>query len=94
MEVDIRGLIEKDIDSLIESATIDRLVVWFKEMFPIGSLEDSLFGFIVGAVFARFLGLLEERGRKPTNAEVKEFMELIERRAMEIKGKIKLALNK
>ena len=95
METELRGLIEKEIDSLIVPETLEKLVVWFQTMFPIKSMEDSLFGFIVGTIFSRFLTITAVGTQGlPNDAQVKEFMELIERRTMEIRGKIKLAISK
>lgn len=95
METELRGLIEQEIDQLIIPETLERLVVWFKAMFPIKSMEDGLFGFVVGAVFSRFLTIAAVGTQGlPNDVQIKEFMELIERRTMEIRGKIKLAINK
>jgi hypothetical protein len=59
------------------------------------STEDSLFGLIVGAMVGRFLTIVAiTKQRLPKDDELKEFMQLIERRTMEIRSKIRLAMSK
>jgi hypothetical protein len=95
MEVTLRGFVEKEIDSLIVPEILEKLVMWFQTTYPIKSTEDSLFGFIVGAIFGRFATIIAiTYHRFPNDGEFKEFMELLERRTMEIKSKIKLAMSK
>jgi hypothetical protein len=95
METNFRGILEKEIDSLIQPETLEGLVIVFKALFPISSMQDSLFGFVVGAIYSRFLSIMQLVYRRQANdAELKEFVELIERRTLEIKGKIRLAMGK
>lgn len=89
METTIRGMLEKEIDTLITPKTLGSLFVAFQR-FPIKSMEDSLFGFVVGFIYCRFLVIKAS----PTEEEMKELMEMIERRTMEIKGKIKLVMGR
>jgi hypothetical protein len=95
MESTLRGLVEKDIDSLLVPEVLEKVIIWFRKSYPLRSAKDSLFGFIVGTMFGRFstITALAEK-RQPNDAELKEFLELIERRTLEIKSKIKLVLNK
>ena len=93
MEITLRGMLEKEIDS-ITSEVLETVLV-FKEFFPMKSLEDFLLGFILGMLYLRMTTIIQlGYHRLPNEAEVKEFLNLIERRTMEIKGKIKLAMSK
>lgn len=95
METTVRGLLEKEIDELITPITLEKLIMMFQKIFPTKSMEDCLFGFIVGAIFTRALTIITiGENRELNNAETKELVELLERRTMEIKGKIKLTLGK
>jgi hypothetical protein len=62
--------------------------------FPIKSMEDVVFGFVVGSVVVDFSYLITMMERQPTLDEMKEFWQIIDRRALEIRGKIKVALGK
>jgi hypothetical protein len=93
METTLRAILEKDIDSLIPEVLEKGLV--FKEVFPIKSLEDFLLGYILGMLSQKMMMIIQFGHQRPPNdAEMKEFLGLIERRTMEIKGKIKLAMSK
>ena len=95
MEVTLRGLLEKEIDSLTEPETLTNVIEMFKVLFPTKSMEDALFGFVVGAIYARFLSIVQIANRRiPSEDETKEYIEMIERRTMQIKGTIKLATGK
>jgi hypothetical protein len=89
----IRGLLEKELDSV----TPESVEMWtsFKKLLPLASLEDFIFGFILGGLYFRFYTVIKiAYQREPDNIENNRFLDIIERRTMEIKGKIKLAINK
>lgn len=95
MEVTLRGTLEKEIDALIKPETLAGLIELFKVLFPTKSMDDALFGFVVGAIYSRFLSIVQMVSRRePSEDETKECIEMIERRTFEIKGNIKLALGK
>ena len=85
METTIRGILEKEIESMTHPDILGELVQKLPETFPTKSLEDCLFGFIVGVIFGRFVSLTKA---KATAGGAEEFWDLLERRAMEIRGKI------
>lgn len=96
MEIAIRGILEKHIDSLAQPERLEGLAIIF-ESFQVKSIEDCLFGFVVGSAFLQFATLIGSMGSQPrqaTDDEMKEFWEIIMRRTLEIKGKIKLALSR
>ena len=95
MERTLRGMLEQELDSLIKLETLEKTNQWFGLLTPMHTKEDALFGFVVGALFSRFLSIMEmEYRREPNDNELKEFFEIIERRTIDIKSQIKLALSK
>jgi len=93
METTIRGIIEKHIDRMTQPKNLEIVAMSF-ERFPIKSMEDCLFGFVVGSAVYQYSFLTESVGKPLTEDEATEFWDIIERRTMEIRGKIKLALGK
>ena len=93
MEATLRGMVEKDIDSM--TPEVLETVLVFKNVFPMKSLEDFLLGFILGMLYVRMTTIIQlGYHRPPSDSELKDFLDLIERRTLEIKGKIKLAMSK
>jgi len=93
LDVLIRGLLEKELDSLTPE-TMEKLTP-FKELLLLASLEDFIFGFILGSLNLRFHTIIQTAyQREPNRIEINRFLDIIERRTMEIKGKIKLAINR
>jgi hypothetical protein len=93
VDVLIRGLLEKELDSV----TPETMEKWtsFNELLPLTSLEDFIFGFILGSLYLRFHTVIEAaHQREPNDIENGRFLDVIERRTMEIRGKIKLAINR
>ena len=94
MESEVRGRLEKELDRLLKPAVID-MVVKISENLPLKSVEDFCFGYIVGDII---VGTFEESrvryGRDASMEEMDEALNLIYRRAIEIKGAIKLAMGK
>jgi hypothetical protein len=94
METALRGLIEQEIDQLLAPEALDGLVLMFQQVYE-KSNEDTLFGFIIGSMLGRFLTIVAvAHNRLANDSEIKEFLTLTEKRTMEIRGKIKLAMNK
>ncbi len=94
MESEVRGRLEKELDRLLKPEVID-MVVKISENLPLKSAEDFCFGYIVGDIV---VGAFEESrvryGRDVNLEEMDEALNLIYRRAIEIKGAIKLAMGK
>lgn len=94
MESEVRGRLEKELDRLLKPEVID-MVVKISKNLPLKSVEDFCFGYIVGDIV---VGAFEESrvryGRDVNLEEMDEALNLIYRRAIEIKGAIKLAMGK
>jgi hypothetical protein len=94
MESEVRGRLEKELDRLLKPEVID-MVVKISENIPVKSVEDFCFGYIVGDIV---VGAFEESrvryGRDVSMEEMDEALNLIYRRALEVKGAIKLAMGK
>jgi len=94
MESEVRGRLEKELDRLLKPEVID-MIVRISENLPLNSVEDFCFGYIVGDIV---VGTFEESrvryGRDVNPEEMDEALNLIYRRAIEIKGAIKLATGK
>jgi hypothetical protein len=94
MESEVRGRLEKELDRLLKPEVID-MVVKISENIPVKSVEDFCFGYIVGDIV---VGAFEESrvryGRDVSMEEMNEALNLIYRRALEVKGAIKLAMGK
>jgi len=93
METTIRGIIEQYIDRIIQLESLEQLIIGFQR-FPIKSMENCLFGYVVGSAVVEYSYLITMIGRQPSIDKMKEFWDIIDRRTMEIRGKIKLALGK
>ena len=94
MESEIRGRLEKELDRLLKPDVINMIIKISKDL-PLGSVEDFCFGYIVGDIV---VGAFEEsrvrHGRDVNLEEMDEALNLIYRRAIEIKGAITLAMGK
>jgi hypothetical protein len=94
MESEVRGRLEKELDRLLKPDVID-MVVKIAQNLPLKSVEDFCFGYVVGDIV---VGAFEESrvryGRDVNLEEMDEALNLIYRRAIEIKGAIKLATGK
>ncbi len=94
MESEVRGRLEKELDRLLKPDVIE-MVVKIAQNLPLKSVEDFCFGYIVGDIV---VGAYEESrvryGRDVNLEEMDEALNLIYRRAIEIKGAIKLATGK
>lgn len=94
MESEVRGRLEKELDRLLKPEVISTIVK-ISENVPLKSVEDFCFGYIVGDIV---VGTFEETrvryGRDANPEEMDEALNLIYRRAIEIKGAIKLAMGR
>lgn len=98
MDALLRGSIERFLDQILEKERIlaSALAMFEKRFAPIAKqAEDTLFGYVVGRTtqFA-FDSIQIYYQRKPTDAEFLEIGKMLERRAMEIKSKIRLIANR
>ena len=95
METTIRGILEKEIESITNPDNLRSMSIRFQNLLT-KSVEDSLFGYVVGFLLGRFMSLIyiKIRTESVADAETREFWEMIEKRTMYIKGRIKLALGK
>lgn len=50
MEVTLRGMLEKEIESFTSPEVLRDMILRFQERFPMKSMEDCLFGFTVGSI--------------------------------------------
>jgi hypothetical protein len=90
MEPKLRGVIEKMLDQMLTSEHLEDMSEVYELYKPfVKSKEDTMFGDIVGSMTERFISfIMDFDRRKPTDAEMKEFLDIIDRRAQEIKSKI------
>jgi len=96
MESEVRGRLEKELDRLLKPEVID-MIVKISENLPLKSVEDFCFGYIVGDIVVGVFDFEESRvryGRDVNLEEMDEALNLVYRRAIEIKGAIKLAMGK
>lgn len=85
---------EKEIDNMVSLDSIDKWIA-YSEFFPLNTVEDFCFGVIVGFILTASMAIARTLyGRDATEEEMKEVMNIIERRTMEIRGNIKLATSK
>lgn len=94
MESVFRGQLEKELDRVLKPEVINTVMQISKDL-PLKSAEDFCFGYIVGDIIAGTFAEARTRyGRDTTAEEMDEALNIIYRRALEIKGAIKLAMNR
>ena len=93
MEALLRGIIEKCIEQALKPEQMEASIMIFREFTPIiESKEDAMFGFVVGRMVEGFMSIMHTSyKRKATTEEWNEFCEMLNRRAEEIKEKVRLA---
>jgi hypothetical protein len=95
MEATIRGAIEEEIEYITRQDILEGNAKAFQKDFPMKSVEDLLFGFILGHLLTSYANLIRIAFRREvTHDEIEKLWELLKKRTMEIRGKIKLALSK
>lgn len=98
MDSIMRGTTERFIDSLLENEwLLENVKTLFEKglEYPREKVEDAMFGYFVGRII-QFIDTTFQRNyeRPPNEPELLEFGQLIVRRAMEIKSKVKITVNK
>lgn len=85
----LRGLVEKIMDKMLSENSISKSRLMFDSMKPvIKNSDDAIFGFIYGHVFGKLDAIYVNLNRQPTKEEVKEVVDAIKKRTMEIKSRI------
>jgi len=93
----LRGSIEHHIDVILGEKVLDNALEMFRKgLAPsVKDIEDALFGYVIGRTLEfSFAAVQVYYRRNPTDEEFKEIAEILERRAMEIKSKIRLIVNR
>lgn len=98
MDVLLRGSIERHVDRILEGGMpLDKALLMFRKgLAPtVKNVEDALFGYVIGRTIQfSFDAMQVHHKREPNGAEFSEIAEILVRRAMEIKSKIKLIANR
>lgn len=91
MEYKLRGWVEKELDRLMQPEILANLVA-ISTRFPLNQTEDFVFGYIIGCINhgSQAQTLLYFK-REMSREEWNEVMEIVERRTLEIRGKISMA---
>lgn len=89
MELRIRRRLEKEIDELTRHRQLSRLKMLFIVRFPQENLENSMYGFIVGAISMKFTQLTN---KKLSDIGTGELWDIIEKKTPQIKTKIQQVL--
>ena len=91
-----RGRIERHLDDILtEEVLRSALRMFRKDLAPtVVNFEDSLFGYIIGRIIQfAFDIIMYENKRPPASEEYVEIWKIVERRALEIKSKIRTISN-
>ncbi|MGD0070023.1 MAG: hypothetical protein ABSB71_00475 [Candidatus Bathyarchaeia archaeon] len=96
MEPKLRGVIEKMLDGQLESERLDLLSELYEKYRPlVKSKEDAMFGDVFGSMNEIFVSIMSALvKRQPTEQEKQEFLDIMDRRAEEIRSKILIAASK
>jgi len=98
MDALIRGSIEHFLDNLLEDPKIlpSALDMFKKALAPtVKNIEDTLFGYVMGRTIQfAFITVQIYHRRPPTEDEFNEIGQMLTRRAVEIKSKIRLIVNR
>ena len=91
MEIKFRGYLENAIDNQLKESTLKTYFDLNNVFSPIiSSTEDMVFGFIIGNTFANYAQVCEELRKGSMKIEdTTLFVEVVERRALEIQSKIR-----
>ena len=89
MEPQIRGSIEKLLDDYLTTDQLTAFLLVLKEIQPsVNSIEDAIFGYIIGATQGAFVAMYHQKhNRTPDESERAVFLTILGRRAAEIKSK-------
>lgn len=96
MEPEMRGILEKSLDSLLKPEYLEKARKNYEVFKPlVKSIEDAMFGDIYATMSERFIHYTSMHERKmPSETDTEEFVDLMNRRAQEIRSKILLATSK
>ena len=85
----LRGIVEKSIDKLLSDKSLSTWRFIFESMKPaIKNSDDAIFGYVYGYVLGSLELLLSTLNRQPTNEEMAEIVNAIDKRKMEIRSRI------
>ena len=95
MDHEIRGRLESFIDdSLTEKGLRNTHVIVSSFKPTVSSIEDAMFGFIVGCAFSLYcVNIHEKYDRDINDDESKKFLNIMDLRAFSIKSKISEIVN-
>ncbi|NIM44114.1 MAG: hypothetical protein GTN80_00315 [Nitrososphaeria archaeon] len=94
MEPLLRGIVEKAIDNTLEPETLVGYLRGMRALKPhISNEEDAAFGIVFGYIFgASYFSIFIACKRVPTSEELGEVVDILARRASEIKSAISKVL--
>jgi len=97
METQLKENIEHTIDNALEETVLDNAYRMFKTALSptVRNFEDALFGYVIGRTLEFTYQTIELiYGRDPTLEETGEVGRILQRRASEIKSKVKTIANR
>jgi len=97
LEPEIRGLIEKELDSALKDENLEKLYKMLKALSSAWLLESpksAFIGYLYGHLNMNLIMLYRLRNRKLTQASTAEIILVLNRRITEINTKIDKILNK
>ena len=96
MEPTLRGFVEQVIDEGLKSDHLENARTLIRSFEPLVKSEaDAIFGHLVGTIrISLFYYVLALYNRTPTQDEINQVVEIIHRRASEIRSKIFVATTK
>ena len=85
----LRGVVEKFIDKLLSDKSLSTSRIIFDNMKPaIKNSDDAIFGYIYGTVLGKLDAIYANFNRQPTDEEIKEIVNAIQKRTIEIRSRI------
>ena len=96
MKPRLRGILEKQLDDLLKPDYLELMSTVYEGFKPlVKSIDDAMFGDIVGTMYERFVHyhFMFER-ESPTKSDKKELIKMIDRRAQEIRSNILMVTSK
>ena len=97
MDALLRGSLERFLDNLLTDTVLTNALNMFnKGLAPtVKNTEDALFGYVIGRTIEFAFDAIQVYYRRmPIEQEFEEIGKMLERRAIEIKSKIKLITNR
>ena len=95
MEHEIRGRLEAYIDYLLTERGLKNVLGIISRFKPaVSSIEDAIFGWIIGSAFSFYVGCIDNSFKRDINDdEVLKFYNIMDLRALRIKSKISEIIN-